>query len=108
MTYSNGKQALSNVSFSWCRGNLLVLIGHNGAGKTTTLNILTGLINSSDGKVLLNGNDILKSRETLRANLGVCPQQNVLFDYLTVREHLELFATLKSSNNTRSQVDTII
>jgi ATP-binding cassette, subfamily A (ABC1), member 3 len=44
---------------------------------------------------LLNGTDIVSEPDYLRRNLGVCPQNNVLFDYLTVREHLTLFRTLK-------------
>ena len=43
----------------------------------------------------MDGIDVFKEPDTLRDNLGVCPQHNVLFDYLSVREHLELYAAFK-------------
>ena len=59
----------------------------------------------------MNGIDIFKDLDHLRTNLGVCPQHNVLFDYLTVREHLELYATFKGIEGApliRSRVDKLI
>lgn len=44
---------------------------------------------------MLDGVDVLADQQYLRENLGICPQHNVLFDYLTVREHIELYATFK-------------
>lgn len=79
-------------------GQIFALLGHNGAGKTTTISTLTGLLEPTHGKAELDGIDILKHQEFFRENLGVCPQHNVLFDYLTVREHLELYAAFKGIN----------
>lgn len=64
---------------------------HNGAGKTTTLSILTGLFPASSGTASVNGYDIRSELDQVRENLGLCPQHNMLFDDLTVLEHLEFF-----------------
>ena len=73
--------------------------------------MLTGLLEPTDGRAEFNGVDIFKDLDYLRTNLGVCPQHNVLFDYLTVREHLELYATFKGVEGAaliRSRVDKLI
>lgn len=93
--FDNGKVAVSNVSMTMYSGQIFALLGHNGAGKTTTISTLTGLLMPSAGKAELSGVDIFDKQEYLRENLGVCPQHNVLFPYLTVREHLHLYATFK-------------
>lgn len=55
------------------KGQIFALLGHNGAGKTTTINMLTGLIEPSEGQAIVGNIDIFNDMETLRANLGVCP-----------------------------------
>ena len=54
--------------------------------------MLTGLLEPSDGYATINGISLFDDMQKFRENLGFCPQHNVLFDHLTVREHLELFA----------------
>jgi ABC-type multidrug transport system ATPase subunit len=71
------------------------LLGHNGAGKTTFMSILTGLFPPSTGDMLVNGLSIRHDMPTIRGQLGLCPQYNVLFDWLTVDEHLYFCATLR-------------
>ncbi len=57
--------------------------------------ILTGLFPPSDGTAKINGMDIRSDMDTIRQSLGVCPQHNVLFDELTVDEHLWFYARMK-------------
>ena len=83
--------AVKNVSFSAYQGQIMALLGHNGAGKTTTMSILTGLFSSSGGDASINGYDIKTSINKVRGDLGLCPQHNMLFPSLTVREHLFFF-----------------
>ncbi|XP_054706743.1 phospholipid-transporting ATPase ABCA3-like [Uloborus diversus] len=89
------KVAVNNVSLNIFNGHITALLGHNGAGKTTTINILTGLYTPSSGTASINGWDLCMHTVNARRNLGVCPQHNVLYETLTVEEHLKIFAGLK-------------
>ena len=64
-------------------------------GKTTTMSILTGLFPPSSGTAYVGNRSILTEMDKIRDSLGLCPQHNVLFDRLTVREHLKFFTALK-------------
>ena len=77
------------------KGQITALLGHNGAGKTTTISMLTGLFTPTGGRALINGLSVVEDIDLIRTNLGICPQHNVLFDRLTVREHLYFFSLLK-------------
>ncbi len=77
------------------KGQITALLGHNGAGKTTTMSMLTGLYTPTLGTALVDGHDITTDMDLIRRNLGICPQHNVLFDRLTVAEHLIFFSLLK-------------
>eukprot|EP00899_Mesostigma_viride_P015099 jgi/Mesvir1/23590/Mv18280-RA.1 len=90
-----GKVALDGVSLSIFEGQVTALLGHNGAGKSTAISILTGLLAPSKGTCTILGADIRHEMDAIRRVIGVCPQTNTLFDQLSVREHLELFAALK-------------
>ena len=60
-------------------------------GKTTTMSVLTGLFSPSAGTADINGHSINNNMDKVRENLGLCPQHNMLFEDLTVREHLVFF-----------------
>jgi ABC-type multidrug transport system ATPase subunit len=66
-----------------------------GAGKSTTFKILTGEVESSNGTAFINGNNINKNRMVAQKNIGFCPQNDYLPEYLNVSECLHLFARLK-------------
>lgn len=80
-------------------GQIFVLLGHNGAGKTTTISMLNGFLELTAGKANALGLDIKTEMHLIRKQMGVCPQHDILFDDLTVREHLELFATFKGMDS---------
>ena len=81
------------------KGQITALLGHNGAGKTTTMSILTGLFTATSGEAHINGYNITNEMDLIRRSLGICPQHNVLFDRLTVAEHLIFFSMLKVTSN---------
>ena len=87
--------AVDKLHLKFYKGHITALLGHNGAGKTTTISIMTGLYPATSGNVYINGQNIRDDFDSIRGIIGICPQHNVLFDRLTVREHLELFAALK-------------
>uniref|UniRef100_A0A8C8AZD4 ATP binding cassette subfamily A member 12 n=1 Tax=Otus sunia TaxID=257818 RepID=A0A8C8AZD4_9STRI len=89
------KAAVDNLSLNFYEGNITSLLGHNGAGKTTTISILTGLFPTSSGTIFVYGKDIRTDQEVIRKNMGVCMQHNVLFNYLTTKEHLLLYGYIK-------------
>ena len=78
-------------------------VGTNGAGKTTTISILTGLIEASSGVAYVDGRSVRDDMTGIRENLGVCPQFDVLWPDLTVREHVELFAQIKGYSADEAQ-----
>lgn len=76
-------------------GQIFALLGHNGAGKTTTISMLTGLFEPDAGEASVQGIDIFNNMAAMRKNLGVCPQHDILFDFLTPTDHLRIFAAFK-------------
>ncbi|KAM9137819.1 phospholipid-transporting ATPase ABCA1 isoform 1-T2 [Pangshura tecta] len=94
--YRDGKKvAVDGLTLNFFEGQITSFLGHNGAGKTTTMSILTGLFPPTSGTAFILGKDIRAELSTIRQNLGVCPQHNVLFDLLTVEEHIWFYARLK-------------
>lgn len=89
------KEAVRDLTLNMYEGQITVLLGHNGAGKTTTLSMLTGLFPPSSGRAYINGYNICQDMTLIRRSLGLCPQHDVLFDNLTVREHLLFYTQLK-------------
>ena len=92
---AGSKVAVDGLSLQMYKGQITALLGHNGAGKTTTISILTGLFPPTSGSAHINGKSIMTDMDAIRESLGLCPQHNVLFDRLTVQEHLEFFINLK-------------
>jgi len=86
--------AVHNLSFSIRPGEVLGLVGPNGAGKTTTLRIMAGIIPPTAGTVLIGGQDIVANPIQAKRQLAFFPDEPRLFDYLTVRQHLNFVARL--------------
>ncbi|XP_070316352.1 ATP-binding cassette sub-family A member 17-like isoform X2 [Odocoileus virginianus] len=98
MVFYKGKDehmAVKDLTMNLYQGQITVLLGHNGAGKTTTCSILTGLITPSSGKAFINGYEISQDMLQIRKSMGWCPQHDILYDNLTVAEHLHFYAQLK-------------
>jgi ABC-2 type transport system ATP-binding protein len=89
-------KAVDGVSFSVEEGETFGLLGPNGAGKTTLMEILCGLRRFDKGKATINGFDLTKNSRKVRAMIGFCPQETLLYDLLTVRENLAFSASLYS------------
>jgi ATP-binding cassette subfamily A (ABC1) protein 3 len=77
-------------------GELFTILGHNGAGKTTLINILTGNISPSSGTGKIKNLDMIRDPDSIEELIGLCPQHDILWEELTAREHIELYANLRS------------
>ena len=77
-------------------GELFTLLGHNGAGKSTLMNILTGTISPSKGTAKINNVDLLQDSNDKSCLVGFCPQYDILWEELTAKEHIEIYASLRS------------
>ena len=88
-------KAVDNISFSIYSGQIFCLLGHNGAGKTTTIKMLTGLLDIDGGAVSYDGENFLDNFEEARTKIGICSQNDIIFEKLKVHEHLELVAKLR-------------
>ncbi|XP_028924307.2 ATP-binding cassette sub-family A member 12 [Ornithorhynchus anatinus] len=89
------KVAVDNLNLNFYEGHITSLLGPNGAGKTTTISMLTGLFGASAGTIFVYGKDIRTDLDIVRKNMGVCMQHDVLFNYLTTKEHLLLYGSIK-------------
>jgi len=94
-TFPNGKAAVKALSLGVDRNECFGLLGHNGAGKTTTINMLVGLFQASGGAMFVDGYDLSRDIDTVRSEMGVCPQHNIMWDSLTVADHLYFYGRLK-------------
>jgi ATP-binding cassette subfamily A (ABC1) protein 3 len=103
-------RAVKKLNLDMYEGHITVLLGHNGAGKTTTMSMITGMFPPSKGTAVVNGYDIRTSIQNVRDSMGLCLQHNVLFDGLTVAEHLYFFGKLKGLNNeeVKREIDNYI
>ena len=101
------KRAVDDLNLEMYEGQVTALLGHNGAGKTTTISILTGLLPSTAGSVSVRGMDVDRQLVPIRRLLGVCPQHNILWDNLTVLEHMRLFAALKGVPPSRVRQESL-
>ncbi|XP_047529226.1 phospholipid-transporting ATPase ABCA3-like [Vanessa atalanta] len=102
--------AVNNMSLNIYDNQITVLLGHNGAGKSTTIAMLTGNVEITRGNIWVAGYNMSTQAPQARSHIGLCPQHNVLFNELTVREHLEFFSRLKgfSGQELNEEIDNLI
>lgn len=74
-TYASGFEALKDINLEIRRGEIFALLGPNGAGKTTLINIICGIVNPSSGTIRVDGKDIAADYRTVRAMIGLVPQE---------------------------------
>uniref|UniRef100_A0A4W3HJS1 ATP-binding cassette, sub-family A (ABC1), member 4a n=1 Tax=Callorhinchus milii TaxID=7868 RepID=A0A4W3HJS1_CALMI len=97
------RPAVDGLNINFFEGQITSFLGHNGAGKTTTMSMLTGLFPPTSGTAYINGKDIRTEIDAIRQNIGMCPQYNVLFNHLTVAEHILFYTQLKGQTLEEAQ-----
>ena len=87
--------AVRDLSFSVAEGEILGFLGPNGAGKSTTMNMLTGYLSATAGKITVNGFDVLTEPNAAKASIGYLPEMPPLYPDMTVKEYLNFMYDLK-------------
>uniref|UniRef100_A0A673MVL4 ATP-binding cassette sub-family A member 5-like n=1 Tax=Sinocyclocheilus rhinocerous TaxID=307959 RepID=A0A673MVL4_9TELE len=90
-------EALRGLTFDIYEGQITALLGHSGAGKSTLMNILCGICPPTEGTATIYGSPVAEIADgaEMKQLVGICPQFNIIFDVLTVEEHLRIFAAIK-------------
>jgi ABC-2 type transport system ATP-binding protein len=83
-TYNTGFQALKNINLDIERGEIFALLGPNGAGKTTLIGIVCGIVNPTEGKVTVDGHDIITDYRAAREQVGLVPQEIMMAPFESV------------------------
>lgn len=91
-------KAVNNISFTVEQGEILGFLGPNGAGKSTTMNMLTGYISSTSGKIKVCGFDIMDEPNSAKKKIGYLPEQPPLYFDMTVSEYLDFVYELKKAD----------
>jgi len=83
-TYDNGFNALKTINLEIKKGEIFAMLGPNGAGKTTLISIICGIVKPSDGKITIDGFDIIDDYRETRSRIGLVPQELTLESFETV------------------------
>lgn len=86
--------AVDGLSLEIGWGELFGILGPNGAGKSTVVNILSTLLDPTDGSATIDGHDVEYDPERVRDVIGVCPQQPAFYSYLTGEENIKLMGEM--------------
>jgi len=90
----NGLTAVGDLTLEVHQGEVFGLLGPNGAGKTTSINMICGLLEPDNGKVFIQGQPVQGGDVEVRARVGVCPQEVILWEKLTCLEQLEFIGEM--------------
>ena len=100
------------MSLSIRQGEIMALLGHNGAGKTTAIYMLTGMLHMTSGDATIYGKNVNREIDEVRKEIGLCQQLDVLYDLVSVEEHLKLTLRIRQGRVTpqqeRAQIDDIL
>jgi branched-chain amino acid transport system ATP-binding protein len=98
---------VQGISLDVRQGEAVGLVGRNGVGKTTTLRSIMGLVGRTQGRIILNGEDLSKLPSHIRARrgLGYVPEDRAVFPLMTVEENIRIGALLHNSAEQRRFVD---
>ncbi len=103
------KYAVNDISFTVGDREIVGFLGPNGAGKSTTMNILTGYLSATDGKVEIDGHDILEETAKAKKSIGYLPEIPPVYPDMTVKEYLNFVYDLKGCTlNRKKHIEEVI
>lgn len=97
--------AVDNLNFKVEDHEIMGFLGPNGAGKSTTMNMITGYIEPTKGKIIVNGYDISKTPKKAKSQIGYMPESVPLYNDLTVREFIKYMADLKNVKRSEKKAE---
>ena len=97
------KLAVDDLSFTIDQGEVVGFLGPNGAGKSTTMNMITGYLSATEGKITIAGYDILDDPIEAKKHIGYLPELPPLYVDMTVHEYLDFLYELKKCKIPRRQ-----
>ena len=100
--------AVNNFSGELFKNEIFCLLGHNGAGKTTLIKMISGTEDPDNGDIFLNNISVVTNKKYLYQNIGLCQQDNIFFDYLTVSEHLKYMVEIKGIKKDYNHINNLI
>ena len=100
--------ALDDLSFTIPEGQIYGLLGPNGAGKSTTMNILTGCLAATSGRVRIDGVDIFEDPMAAKKHLGYLPELPPLYMDRTPEEYLRFVARAKGIGEVRGELERVM
>ncbi|MBW6483361.1 MAG: ATP-binding cassette domain-containing protein [Vicingaceae bacterium] len=106
--FPNGAIGLRNINVAEREGNLIGLMGSSGAGKTTLLNVLSGIETPSEGEVIINNNNLHQNPKALDGVIGFVPQDDLLFEELTVYNNLYFNAKICFKNLSEKALEHLV
>ena len=101
-------KAVDNFNGELYPNEIFCLLGHNGAGKSTTINMISGIYDPDHGDIFLDGRSLVTNKKYLYQNIGLCQQEDIYFDYLTVEEHLQYMCRIKGSKINQAEIEDLI
>lgn len=93
-TYSKGNKAVDNISIKVEKGDIFGFIGHNGAGKTTTIKSIVGIIDFTEGDILIDGVSVRKNPMECKKKIAYIPDNPDLYEYLTGIQYLNFIGDI--------------
>lgn len=99
--------ALDGISFKTKSGEIIGFLGPNGAGKTTTMRLLTGIYKPSQGQININGLSPIVDRLEVLKNIGYLPENNPLYNEMTVLDYLKFIASIKGETSLEEIIDEV-
>jgi ABC-2 type transport system ATP-binding protein len=103
----NDFKAVNGVSFSIAKGEIFGLLGPNGAGKTTTIRMLSTVLEADSGEITVGAHSVRKDAASVRALIGVCPQELALYEDLSALENLIFFGRMDGLNTRDARAQAI-
>lgn len=99
------REVLREITFSAEKGEIIALLGRNGTGKSTLMNMITGYLCQTGGKIAVCGDDTLESPMKARAHIGYLPEQPPLYPDMTVWEYLHYCAQLRGMSRKQQKLE---